>query len=66
MAYGFLREVPYRKIESTAKEPQGYWELKRHESLKKEVKRLATKFSFDGKADYSLEIDEWFKKTLDE
>ncbi len=65
LAYGFLRDVPYRKIEPTAKTPTGYWELKMWDNLVKEVKRLATKFSIDGKKDFNLEIDEWFKKVLD-
>ncbi len=66
LAYGFLRDVPYRKIEPTSKEPQGYYEEKDRENLKKEVKRLATKFSNNGKINFDSEIDEWFAKSLDE
>jgi hypothetical protein len=60
LAYGFLRGVPYRKIES--KTDIGYLESR----LLKEVRRLATKFSPNGITDYNSEIAEWFAKPLDE
>jgi len=57
LAYGFLRNVPYKKIESKTR--LGYVDR----SIIKEVKRLAAKFSVNGKTDYSSEIDEWFAKS---
>lgn len=66
LAYGFLRDVPYRQIEPTSKEPTGYWEQKVRERLIKEMKRLATKFSKNGTINFDSEIEEWFKKVLDD
>lgn len=60
LAYGFLRGVPYRKIES--KTDLGHLDTR----LLKEVRRLATKFSPNGITDYNSEIAEWFAKPLDE
>lgn len=59
LAYGFLRDVPYRKIESTTKPPVGYWEEKTWKEITNEIKRLATKFSKDGKTNFDEEIENW-------
>lgn len=59
LAYGFLRNIPYRKIE--AKTELGYIDFQ----IIKEVKRLATKFSFNGKINFDSEIEEWLTKSID-
>ena len=57
LAYGFLRGVPYKKIEPKTR--LGYVDY----TIVKEVKRLATKFSLSAKIDYGAEIDEWLAKS---
>lgn len=53
LAYGFLSGIPYRKIE--AKTYTSSWEMHK---IKKEAKRLATKF---GNKNYDDEVDIWFQ-----
>ena len=56
LAYGFLREVPYKVIE-----PKTYTDSYKMGQIKKEVKRLATKFGGLGYGkNYDNEVDEWF------
>jgi hypothetical protein len=56
LAYGFLREVPYKVIE-----PKTYTDKYKMDQIKKEVKRLATKFGGLGYGkNYDNEVDEWF------
>jgi len=59
LAYGFLRGIPYRKIEAKTHPSYTFYRII------KEVKRLATKFSSNGKINFDSEIDEWLKKVLD-
>ena len=60
LAYGFLRDVPYRRIEPKTKPIHGY-EIERWNSIVKEIKRLATKFSSCkyGCTNFDNEIDKW-------
>jgi hypothetical protein len=53
LAYAFLREKPYKTIE-----PKTYTPAYEMHKIKKEVKRLATKF---GKQNYDKEVDIWFE-----
>jgi hypothetical protein len=56
LAYGFLREVPYKVIE-----PKTYTDKYKMDQIKKEVKRLATKFGGLGYGkNYDNEVDQWF------
>lgn len=57
LAYGFLRGVPYKSIESNAKGISSYDRKK----LVDEVKRLAKKFGYQ---DFGNEIDDWMKELL--
>ena len=59
LAYGFLRDVPYKRIESNSKPRVGHWEEHQWLLIVKEVKRLATKFSKHGKTDFEKEIENW-------
>lgn len=52
LAYGFLRDVPYRRIEP--KTNTGLYEKMK---IHKEVKRLANKFGY---SNYDKEVDIWF------
>jgi hypothetical protein len=58
LTYGFMRNVPYKRIESNSKPPSGYWEIQNWNKLVKEVKRLATKFGYQN---FDDEIENWFK-----
>ena len=58
LAYGFLRDVPYRKIEVSTKPLDCYMQMEWNRTVK-EIKRLATKFSEDGKTNFDEEVDEW-------
>lgn len=52
LAYAFLREVPYRKVEPTCLTPD-YLMFR----IKDEVKRLVAKF---GSLELKSEVDKWF------
>ncbi len=58
LAYAFLRDVPYKVVE-----PKTYsseWEMA---NIKKEVKRLATKFGrLPYGKNYDEEVDKWFNQ----
>lgn len=61
LAYGFLRDVPYKVIESKT-----HTDEYKMNQIKKEVKRLATKFGGLGYGkNYDSEVDEWFKIEID-
>ena len=56
LAYGFLRGVPYRVIE-----PKTYTDVYKMDQIKKEVKRLATKFGGLGYGKtFDEEVEQWF------
>lgn len=56
LAYGFLRGVPYKVIE-----PKTHTDKYKMDQIKKEVKRLATKFGgLSYGKNYDLEVEEWF------
>ena len=56
LAYGFLRGVPYKVIESKT-----YTDVYKMNQIKKEVKRLATKFGgLSYGKNYDSEVEEWF------
>tara|TARA_R110002167_G_scaffold45083_1_gene135562 strand:- start:31272 stop:31682 length:411 start_codon:yes stop_codon:yes gene_type:complete len=55
LAYGFMRDVPYRRIEQTTKPKDPY----RWNRIVKEVKRLANKFSNSEKK-FDEDVDIWF------
>ena len=56
LAYGFLREVPYKVIE-----PKTYTDKYKMDQIKKEVKRLAVKFGGLGYGkNYDEEVESWF------
>ncbi len=56
LAYGFLRGVPYKVIE-----PKTYTDVYRMNQIKKEVKRLATKFGGLGYGKtFDEEVEKWF------
>ena len=60
LAYGFLRDVPYRKIESKTTPLYGV-DIRKWNGIVKEVKRLATKFSKYGNTNFDIEVDNWLK-----
>lgn len=63
LAYGFLRGVPYRKIEPYTKPLGGSYsyEQTKWKNIQKEVKRLATKFKgFSKSENFDAEIENWF------
>ena len=56
LAYGFLRGVPYKVIE-----PKTYTDAYKMGQIKKEVKRLATKFGgLSYGKNYDEEVESWF------
>jgi hypothetical protein len=61
LAYGFLREVPYRVIEPTT-----YTDDYRMRQIKKEVMRLATKFGgLPYGENYDNKVEKWFEMEVD-
>ena len=57
LAYGFLREIPYSKIESKRKPEKEY---RFNQYIKPEIKRLTKKFGkLYGKENYDEEIEKW-------
>lgn len=57
LAYGFLREIPYSKIENKRK-PEKEYRFKYY--ILPEIKRLAKKFGkLYGKENYDEEIEKW-------
>ena len=59
LAYGFLRDVPYKIIESSSKPRVGHWEKHQWDKIVKEIKRLATKFSKHGITNFDEMIEIW-------
>jgi len=60
LAYGFLRGVPYKVIE-----PKTYTDSYKMGQIKKEVKRLATKFGgLSYGKNYDDEVESWFNTEL--
>jgi hypothetical protein len=59
LAYGFMRDVPYRRIEVSPKPMTSYYEKLNWDSIVKEIKRLATKFSRYGNTKFDEEIEKW-------
>ncbi len=58
LAYGFLRGVPYKVIESKT-----YTDVYKMNQIKKEVKRLATKFGGLGYGKtFDEEVEKWFNQ----
>ena len=62
LSYGFMRGVPYRRIEKPTKS-LSYWEIRKWDKIVKEIKRLATKFSFQ-KINFDDEIDNWLSSDI--
>ena len=58
LAYGFLRDVPYRMMESRTNPRLGV-DIRKWNDIVNEVKRLATKFSRYGNTEFNTEIDNW-------
>jgi ubiquitin len=58
LAYGFLKGIPYKKIESKT-----YTTAFDMQYIKKEVKRLATKFGrLPYGKNYDEEVERWFQE----
>ena len=70
LAYGFMRDVPYRRIEQTTKPMSVYEKMIFDTRIVKEVKRLATKFSKNGDLtqygfkNFDEEVDKWFEADI--
>lgn len=56
LAYAFLRGVPYRKVERKTHDSEAHLN-----AIKKEVRRLVSKFGEEGK-DYKKDLDIWFSE----
>jgi len=60
LAYGFLRDVPYRNIEKTTKDMSEWEKIYRFYPMVKEVKRLVKKFAHKkDERNFDEEVDKW-------